>query len=73
MENGKLTMKKRERNRRQVESQHRCFHFGAVQWFRMVDFLEIEAPDDQVWSQKNLTVIASFCAKNLLFCSGYEC
>ena len=23
--------KKREKNRRQVESQHRCFHFGAVE------------------------------------------
>ena len=48
MENGRLTMKKKEKE-------------------------TVEAPDDQVWSQKNLTVIATFCAKNLLFCSGYEC
>ena len=32
----------------------------------MVDILEIENLDDQVWSQKILTVISSFCAKYLL-------
>ena len=29
----------------------------------MVDFLEIENPDNQAWSQKILTVIARFSAK----------
>ena len=39
----------------------------------MVEILEIENPNDRVWSEKNSTVISSFDAKNLFFWSGFEC
>ena len=36
----------------------------------MVEFLEIENPDDRVWSPKNSTVISSFDAK--IYCFGQD-